>query len=71
MEELVKATAVNSASDEETEEDHDLHNGIKISSATDSSEAINGVSLIEDEEIGNIKKHKNEDSGNETDEANS
>jgi segregation and condensation protein B len=78
MEELVKATAVSDSAKEEesaeaeenTEAELNLPPGITVSmEKTEVHEGMNGVSLIEDEEIDNIKKQTKDDSSDKDDEA--
>ncbi len=63
MEELVKATAVSESAKENAEEEElDLPPGVVIQSKRSETEETNGVSMIEDEEIENIKKGKTDSS---------
>lgn len=74
MEELVKATAVSESAKEEDAENAatelDLPAGVIVSTEkTGEHEGMNGVSLIEDEEIEKIKEETKEDSSDKDEEA--
>ncbi|MFT3910241.1 MAG: SMC-Scp complex subunit ScpB [Ferruginibacter sp.] len=69
MEELVKATAV-SDSAKEANEEQEIPSGVAIASQNGTEhEGMNGVSMIEDEEIDHIKA-KSEDSSDKDDNSN-